>query len=175
MVQIVRRSHEKIPLQTWTLAIVGCSVLELFHTITSMPEIEFTPSNVSNSGLLHFQHIKEVTLHLLSVQRWEILIRSSSIIDRADILEQLLTNIRQVGDLQRSSAQTPAELYQLHPDSMRWVEVAPFQLDEIKRLAEHGQLLPSGLTRFIVSPRILGLNYPLTLLNHDSSAEAKQG
>jgi hypothetical protein len=108
-------------------------------------------------------------------QRWEIEIQSRSLFDRASILQQLFKGLRQIGNLERSNATSNNQLIEMYPDIVGWVEVPPLKFNEIRILAEHGQLLPPGLTRFIVSPRILGLNYPLSLLNHGSTLDEKQG
>jgi hypothetical protein len=45
VVQVVRRVHEEIKLETWTQVILSCSPLELLHTVTAIPEIRLCPSN----------------------------------------------------------------------------------------------------------------------------------
>ena len=48
-----------------------------------------------------------------------------------------------------------------------------FQIEDVLSLAGEGYLLPTGITRFTVSPRALHVNYPLYELAADRSIEEK--
>ncbi len=172
--QVIRRVHEDIKLETWTQVIVGCSPLELLHAVTAIPEIELSSSNGSGSSQRKPSCPNAIKLYLLNGQRWEIKTQSRSLYDRVSILQQFFGRLRQMSNIERSSTSSANQLFETYPDIVGWVELPPFQINEIRILAERGQLLPSGLTRFIVSPRILGLNYPLSILNHGSSLDEKQ-
>jgi hypothetical protein len=49
-----------------------------------------------------------------------------------------------------------------------------FGVEEVMAAVAQDRLLPAGLTRFIVSPRALRLNYPLERLAAADSGEVKQ-
>jgi hypothetical protein len=49
-----------------------------------------------------------------------------------------------------------------------------FEVEDVVAAASQGRLLPSGLTRFIVSPRALRLNYPLERLEAQGDPDDKQ-
>jgi len=48
-----------------------------------------------------------------------------------------------------------------------------FDIDHVMQLAGAGYLLPTGVTRFTVSPRALHINYPLSELQVDKPLEEK--
>jgi hypothetical protein len=48
-----------------------------------------------------------------------------------------------------------------------------FEVEEVLKLASAGYLLPTGITRFTVSPRALHVNYPLEELASDKPIEEK--
>ena len=48
-----------------------------------------------------------------------------------------------------------------------------FDINQVLSLAGQGCLLPSGITRFQVSPRALHVNYPLEVLAADQPLEKK--
>jgi hypothetical protein len=49
-----------------------------------------------------------------------------------------------------------------------------FTKAKVREIAESGERVPSGLTRFIVPRRVLGFNCPLALLGSNLSLEEKQ-
>jgi hypothetical protein len=49
-----------------------------------------------------------------------------------------------------------------------------FEQEEVLQAASAGWLLPAGLTRFVISPRALRVNYPLERLSSDRPLEAKR-
>jgi hypothetical protein len=48
-----------------------------------------------------------------------------------------------------------------------------FEIKQILSLAGRGSLLPTGITRFTVSPRVLHFNYPLGAMSADGSLSEK--
>ncbi len=48
------------------------------------------------------------------------------------------------------------------------------EVEEVIEAVVNDIVLPAGLTRFIVSPRALRVNYPLELLSEDKPIEEKQ-
>jgi hypothetical protein len=49
-----------------------------------------------------------------------------------------------------------------------------FKIKTVLKLASHNIVLPTGITRFTVSPRALHLNYPLHELSSGKPIEYKQ-
>jgi hypothetical protein len=54
------------------------------------------------------------------------------------------------------------------------VEFPTLSLDDVMKAAVSEDLLPAGVTRFLVSERALRLNMPIDLLAVDNGIEAKQ-
>jgi hypothetical protein len=48
-----------------------------------------------------------------------------------------------------------------------------FEIRQVLFLAGRGCLLPTGITRFTVSPRVLHLNYPLEAMAREEPIDAK--
>jgi hypothetical protein len=60
------------------------------------------------------------------------------------------------------------------PDWAAVVEFPTLNLDDVMKAAISDDLLPAGITRFLVEERALGLNAPLDLLSSDDSIASKQ-
>lgn len=76
--------------------------------------------------------------------------------------------------LDRTSEHDAQVLKALYPDISGVVIFPPFKIREVQSLVEEGHLFPPGITRFIVSPRALRVNYPLAALAADAPLEAKR-
>ena len=49
-----------------------------------------------------------------------------------------------------------------------------FTVDDVVEVTSHGHMFPSGLTRFLISPRALRVNFPLAMLADRSPVEEKR-
>lgn len=65
-------------------------------------------------------------------------------------------------------------LANLYPDMNCLIVFPRFGVEDVVETATSGQLFPSGLTRFLISPRALRVNYPLAMLADRSSVEEKR-
>jgi hypothetical protein len=61
-----------------------------------------------------------------------------------------------------------------YPDWAAVVEFPTLTLDDVMKAAISDDLLPAGITRFLVEERALGLNAPLDFLSGDDSIASKQ-
>lgn len=62
----------------------------------------------------------------------------------------------------------------IHPDLTALIIFPTFSVSMVLDLASRGDVLPTGITRFTVSPRALHVNYPLHELSSAKSAEYKE-
>jgi hypothetical protein len=76
--------------------------------------------------------------------------------------------------LDRTSAANAVGLERSFPDMSGLMVFPRFEVEAIVQLAAASLLLPAGLTRFIVSPRALRVNYPLDRLSSSDTLEAKR-
>ncbi len=62
----------------------------------------------------------------------------------------------------------------MFPDLSGLMVFPRFDHEEVLQAASAGWLLPAGLTRFVISPRALRVNYPLEHLRSDRPLEVKR-
>jgi hypothetical protein len=89
-------------------------------------------------------------------------------------LQRLVASYRGLGRIDRVSTASPQGLREIYPGFSALVVFRQFVVDEVVEAATKGLLFPAGLTRFVVSPRALRLNFPLSLLADDRPIEDKQ-
>ena len=65
-------------------------------------------------------------------------------------------------------------LYGFYNELAGLVIYPPFEIEEVVQFCREDSLLPAGVTRFIVSPRALRVNFPLKYLARNDSLKEKQ-
>ncbi|HMN29719.1 MAG TPA: hypothetical protein PKE45_16330, partial [Caldilineaceae bacterium] len=79
-------------------------------------------------------------------------------------LTELVNRYGQWGEVERTLLTDVETLRSQHNDLVGLVVFPQFALEIVLQLVGRGQLLPAGITRFVVPGRILRLNVPLTVL-----------
>ena len=92
---------------------------------------------------------------------------------RVDLLNDIVNSYNERARLDRTNIRSVAALHEIYPHLSGVVIFPNFQIRDVMRLAGEGYLLPSGITRFTISPRALHLNYPLEALAADKPLEQK--
>jgi hypothetical protein len=101
-------------------------------------------------------------------------------VDGADLTEKLmwLTEFVKLyeGSFRRERTTTDnlSELSNVFPDMNCLIVHPQFSVSDVIEAASSGQLFPSGLTRFLISPRALRVNFPLAMLADRSPVEEKR-
>lgn len=75
--------------------------------------------------------------------------------------------------MDRTNLSSLTQLTKLYPELSALVILPSFSVEEVLYLASEGQLLPTGSTRFTISPRALHVNYPLSELGSGKSLMEK--
>jgi len=89
-------------------------------------------------------------------------------------LNLLVDAYRDRCQLARTTARQAAGLERVFPDLTGLMVFPRFEQEEVLQSASAGWLLPAGLTRFVISPRALRVNYPIERLASDRPLEAKR-
>ncbi len=100
--------------------------------------------------------------------------RAASALQRVEKVNWVVSAYQGASRLERTSDASAAGLIDLY-DSFACLVVFPrFSVEDIMEVVAAGQLLPTGITRFLVYPRALHLNYPLDRLASSDPSDDKQ-
>jgi hypothetical protein len=80
---------------------------------------------------------------------------------RVELLHAVVDSYREHCRLDRTNLHNIDVLRDIYPQFSGLVVFPEFSISDIMKLCSQGYLLPSGITRFAISPRALHLNYPL--------------
>ncbi len=173
LAQVIQPDDPYLELNTWN------------HVIREMPPEAFMDGlrGISNlelrtaSGPVHFQDEDPdqflAYVELLTGDEYQLFGTLPNRSACLEILNAITHSYITQSRLDRTTEREIGSVKDLFQDMTALVVYPPFALTEVMELALDGCLLPAGITRFIVSPRALRLNYPLSELTAAKPAAEK--
>ena len=144
---------------------------ELMSAIEQISDINLVsgdgdmPDLVGESGLamMHTPHGELYTI-CTSIEALE---------KRVQILNAIVDSYKDKARLDRTNEWSVVRLKAIYPDLCGLVIFPHFEIHQVLSLAANGCILPAGITRFMISPRVLHLNYPLEEMAMEKPLEEK--
>jgi len=94
---------------------------------------------------------------------------------RSAVITRLVQIYTQVARFDRTMIEQIQHLEGYYQGLAALLIYPPFQVSDVIQFCREQKLLPAGITRFVVSPRALRINYPLdNLSNHESLQEKRK-
>jgi hypothetical protein len=174
LVQIVRPGIETVRLRTWNRVVYASDPRELFDRLDQVTEIVPAPRDRKEQLERIADGIRLAYLYLPDGSAWELGREREALDARMEHLGALIDVCLNCGKTDRTSEMDVQGLAGIYR-SLAGVLVFPsIEVEEVVESAVNDIVLPAGLTRFIVSPRALRVNYPLDWLSEDKSFVEKQ-
>lgn len=168
--QVVHPDRETIHLQTWNRVILGASFARLLASLEGLPDV----------SLRRWQH-EEGDEQALAGRLWApdgscwaVETTAAGVEARLQAQRAVLTSAGGLGRVLRTSASQPDSVGERHSDLAALLTFPPYSLEQVLEIVTAGFCLPTGMTRFIVSPRALHINYPLSALAGEVDRETLQ-
>ncbi len=174
LVQIVHAGAASVNLETWSHVLRGAEEAELLGAIENHPELALVRSDEERAA---FGLSAGGTLAYLLLRGGEVL----EVVAETEPLEWCVANLnRLVGSyparvrVERVPTARQGAAERMYGEMVALVVFRRLEIEDVVRTALAGHLLPAGLTRFVVSPRVLRVNYPLRELASPDSLEGKR-
>jgi len=148
-----------VELETWHHVVRGCEVADLLGQVSARPGLGITEAR--GTPCLHLRNGRSM------------LVEGTGLTANAT-MTALVDAYMGRWTVSRATDPTPGSVEWSFPD---WTAVAEFPtltIDDVLRAAVGHDLLPAGITRFLVPERALRLNVSLDLLGSDRSLDEKQ-
>jgi hypothetical protein len=174
LVQVVRADAPGLRLQNWNHVIWETQTSAVLKGIRDTPGIHLLPTEAcdvvepdlwGDCGLALLQ-IPDGRLYTVCTDQTELL-------NRVSLLNAIVDSYHRTCRLDRVGARCIDDLCDLYPSLSALVIFPLFDILDVMSLAGQGYLLPTGITRFTISPRALHINYPLYELAAHKSLEEK--
>ena len=170
--QVVESSNPNVNLQTWNHVVWGMSVKALINALRKVRGIELLQVDPQKS----LDAPKYTPLQIrLADNRFFILDEApSDLATHIDTLHQIVNTYKTRASLDRTSQTLIDSFKKIYPDLTALVIFPRFKIKTVLKLSGQEIVLPTGTTRFTVSPRVLHLNYPLHELSSARPIEYKE-
>ena len=171
VVQVVKPDDQGLKLFNWNHVIWGFDASQLVTTIEQLQDIylvsgdEKRPDPEEDCGLAKVQVARG--------DLFSICTQVTSLTRRVELLNAIVDIYKDQASLDRTNEWSVVRLKAIYPDLCGLVIFPHFEIKQVLHLASEGCLLPTGITRFMVSPRVLHLNYPLNAMAADIPLEEK--
>ena len=168
LAQVVEEDTLNAETRTWNHVIWDMDSIELLEDIRSIPGLELHPTDVVHSH----ESTNKKALITLQLPNWDTYtghIQTVNILERNETLNAVVSKYKDKANHDRTNQNSVKLLRKLYPTLSGLVIMPNLEIGHILYLAGEGYKLPSGVTRFMVSPRALRVNYPLAeLASHKS-------
>jgi hypothetical protein len=174
LAQVVHPGDNQVAVETWNHALLGLTEDELLAELHGLEEAEILESDAEQATADMIQGRALAYLSLRSNRVVSVAAPVPDLRSRIAGLHRLVHAYQSRGRIERTNAATAAEVERAFPEAAGLAVFLAFTVQDVVDAVAEGLLLPAGLTRFIVSPRALRVNYPLQALASEETREAKE-
>ncbi len=169
--QVVEPDDPRVTLQTWNHVVWGMKPGALLHALRQIKGLSLKKIDVQHS----LTPPDCTTLQIrLSDGRAYLGCTPTTLEDEVRVLHATVNTYKKRAFLDRTSQTLIESFRNVYPDLTALVIFPRFDIQTVLTLVGRGQVLPTGITRFTISPRVLHLNYPLHELSSAKPIEYKQ-
>jgi hypothetical protein len=170
--QVVKPDDVHVSLQTWNHIVWGMSAKAFISRIRKIKGLVATKVNTIKS--LDAPKYVPVQIRLPDGKLYLLAETPSELKKHIDTLHQIVDAYKTRASLDRTSQTLIDSFKHVYSDLTALVIFPRFKIRTILKLAAQNIVLPTGITRFTVSPRALHLNYPLHELSSGKPIEYKE-
>jgi len=170
--QVVKADDPHVNLQTWNHVVWGMNTKTLIGHVRKVKGLEVIKVNIYKS--LDAPKYVPVQIRLPDGKLYLLAETPSELDHHINTLHQIVNAYKSHASLDRTSQTRIDSFKSIYPDLTALVIFPSFKIQTVLKLAAQKIVLPTGITRFTVSPRALHLNYPLHELSSGKPLEYKE-
>lgn len=174
LVQVVHPNGDQVSVETWNHILLDERRSDMVVELFEASELDLAASSPDQAAL-DFRLGKALAAVVTPQGRlFEVYGEGPDLRSRLSTLNKLVDVYQGQVRFERTSSEDVQPLLELFGDLACLVMFPGFSVSEVVRGASNGWHFPAGITRFIVSPRALRVNYPLERLQAQAPLEHKQ-
>lgn len=170
--QVVESTYPHVNLQTWNHIVWGMRTDALLEAIENVNDVRLVKIDTLRS--LAAPKYKPLQIRLPDGSFFILEEAPSSLETHIDTLHQIVNAYKTQAFLDRTSQTLIESFKSIYPDLTALVIFPDFKIQTLLKLTAQHIVLPTGITRFTVSPRALHLNYPLHELSSGKPTNYKE-
>jgi threonine dehydratase len=178
IVQVVPPDEGRFQLHTWYHAISSGqrvaprTFTDLQQHLETIPGVRFEP--LPATAIAQAFHDKSTMCYFLDRAGQVTAAKVADGYDRLTVMNNLVSSYTKWGNVERTLLTDIPRLLSQFPQITAVAIFPQFQPETIFDVASRGELVPAGLTRFVIPGRILRLNADLARLKQDEPLQAKR-
>jgi hypothetical protein len=174
LVQVAHPNGDSVDVKTWNHAVLCPDPQDLIQILRADPVIRLVESDHDEAAEALETETAEAYLAVSGGAVWKVENGQQSLGDRLGALNRVVASYDGRWNFERTSAVRPQELDHLY-DRMGCLVVFPnFGVQDVVTAAAQGLYFPTGITRFVISPRALRVYFPVARLAADTPLHQKQ-
>jgi hypothetical protein len=170
--QVVASDYPHVNMQTWNHVVWGMSTKTLMALLKKINGIKLIKIDPRQS--LDAPKYTPMQLRLPDGSFYVLDEAPSDLPTHIDTLHKIVNTYKTRASLDRTSQTLIDSFKKIYSDLTALVIFPRFKIKTVLKLAGQNIVLPTGITRFTVSPRALHLNYPLHELSSGNPIEYKE-
>ncbi len=171
--QVVEPNDDRVSLRTWNHVVWGLPVDDFLAGLEqALPRLRPSVSLALSITALHEHKL----LLVVSLPDGRVFSApfEKDLLTRVDLLNAAVRSYHKRAFLDRTSEYSAQIMKSLYENLSGVVIFPPFKVQEVQKVVAAGRLFPPGITRFLIAPRALRVNYPLEELAAPLSLEEKR-
>jgi len=173
VVQIVNTDVMGFDLHTWFHVVVAKrGIADLYTRLRNVAGLLMEPIRPGEASESLTRH--DSLAYVADRNGKHTLIRAADSSHRLHLLNRFVSSYTEWGAVERTLQSDPSRLRAQFPDMAAVVVFPQFAPSDVFAAASHGDLLPAGLTRFVIPGRVLRLNADLRRLRRAESLADKR-
>ncbi len=171
---LVQIANEGVDVRNWNHILMGGDLQELQERMRQMPCVDVVETDEFRAAAALARGESAAYMVLPDGRTLLLETEGDSIFEKIECLTHFVNLYEGSFDRERTVTSSLNGLVSLYPEMRGLIVFPEFGVNDIVEIAKKGQLLPSGLTRFLISPRALRINFPLAMLADRSPIDEKR-
>ncbi len=172
VVQVVQPDSPSMNISAWNHVIWGMPAEELINAVKEIPDSNLVRAKGEQKKTQDNQLL--ITIQTPDGKSYRLSKPTQEVIPCVNTLIAVLNSYKDAARFDRIPIGDINAIQEMYKDLTALVSYPQFNIENIFELCRAGEFLPSGVTRFIVFPRALRINYPLEELKSRKPMEEKR-
>jgi len=171
--QVVEYGSDQVQLSSWSHLVLSLPGQTILTRLSNLSGLQIRPSDYETARAQLLGRQISAYLDLPEDGLLTLAGLDQDLLSMADLLRAIVGVYAHQGKILRTQADRLGDVQGILAPLQALVVFPRFEPADIVALARHGRNLPAGITRHVVSPRALRLNYPLSELSSGLTLEEK--
>lgn len=171
---LVQIANEGVEVRNWNHILSGGDLTPMIENARRISRVEVRETDEFRAAAALAREESIAYIVMPNGVTWELVSDAEGIIEKLTSLKSFVRLYEGKFRRERTTTDTLDGLTNFFPDMNCLIVFPQFSVSEVVEVASRGHMFPSGLTRFLISPRALRVNFPLAMLADRSPVEEKR-